>query len=110
MCKHDSEQLMEQRAVVKYLVSQDLRPADVCIRIREQFGNAAMKRGTLYSWCRKFKNGRESISISKNHGRRQVVCTDENIERVRAAIHSDRRTTLDKLSMELELCRSVVHT
>ena len=65
-----------------------------------------ISRTRLFEWHRRFKEGREKVKDDHKSGRPSTSRTDENVERVRQKVRSDRRLTvkmiLDELGMNSE--------
>ena len=61
-----------------------------------------MSKTCLFEWHRRFKEVREEVEDDHKSGRPCKSRTDENVERVRQKVRSDRRPTLrmiDELGM-----------
>jgi len=56
-----------------------------------------------------FSDGREQVEDEPRGGRLSASKTDDNMERVRSLVRSDRRLTLRMISSELSLNRFTVH-
>ena len=65
-----------------------------------------MSRTRLFKWHRRFKEGREEVEDDHRSGRPFTSRTDENVERMKQKVRSDRRLTLrmiaDKLGINSE--------
>ena len=65
-----------------------------------------MSRTCLFKWYRRFKEGRKEVEDDQRSGRSSTSRTDENVERVRQKVRSDRRLAVgivaDELSMNSE--------
>lgn len=49
--------LVEQRSVIRFLLSEDEKPSNICCRMTKQYGKSCMNRGNFYKWVDRFKNG-----------------------------------------------------
>jgi hypothetical protein len=58
---------MEQRVVMKFLVNEGVKPADIYSRLQAQYGDETLCRSKTFEWCKHFKDGR--MSVSDNPGR-----------------------------------------
>jgi hypothetical protein len=47
----------EQRAVNRFLGSEDEKPTDIHRRMKRQYGDACVSLQQVYEWHRKFKSG-----------------------------------------------------
>ena len=65
-----------------------------------------MSRTRLFEWQGRFKEEREEVEDDHRSGRLSIGKTDENVERVRQKVRSDRRLTArmkaDELGMNSE--------
>ena len=62
-----------------------------------------MSRTRLFEWHWRFKEGREEVEDDHGSGRPSTSRTDENVERVRQKVRSDRRLTVRIIVDELGL-------
>ena len=62
-----------------------------------------------YPRHKSFVEGREQVEDEPLPGRLSTSKTDDNVERVRSLVRSDRRLTLRMISSELNLNRFTVH-
>jgi hypothetical protein len=58
---------MGQR-VVKFLVNEGVKPADIYRRLQAQYGDETLSRSKTFEWCKRFKDGRTSVSDGLGHG------------------------------------------
>ena len=97
---------IEQRINLKFLVRLGKTPTKALKLFQEVYGDDKMSRTCLFEWHRRFKEGREEVEDDHRSGRPSTSRTDENVERVRPKVWSDRRLTArmiaDKLGMNSE--------
>ena len=60
-------------------------------------------RSQVFKWCKAFSESRESIKYEPRSGRPSTSKTDNNVEKVRALVRSDRRLTEGMIASELNL-------
>jgi hypothetical protein len=53
---------MEQRVVMKFLVNEGIKPTDIYRRLQGQYGDETLSRSKTFEWCKRFKDGRTSVS------------------------------------------------
>ena len=94
----NSEILLEQRAIIKYLTRKGLSGKRIHAALEEAFQANAMQLRTVQEWRKRFAEGRQRISVETHRRTTRTACTQENIERVRLAVESDTRRTVRKLS------------
>jgi hypothetical protein len=59
---------MEQRVVMKFLVDEGVNPADIYRRRQAQYGDETLSRSKTFKWCKRFKDGRTSVSDDPGRG------------------------------------------
>ena len=92
---------VEQRINLKILVRLRKTPTEALKLLQEVYGNDTMSRTRLFEWHRRFKEGREEVEEDHRSGRPSTSKTDENVERVRQKVRSDRRLTVRMIADEL---------
>jgi len=63
----------------------------------------------VFRWHKSFLEGREQVEDEPRMGRLSTSKTDDNVERVRSLVRSDRRLTVRMISNELNLNRFTIH-
>ena len=92
---------VEQRINLKFLVGLAKTPTEALKLLQEVYGDDTMSRTRLFEWHRRFKEGREEVEDDHWSGRPSTSRTDENIERGRQKVRSDRRLTVRMITDEL---------
>ena len=59
---------MEQRVVMKFLVNEGVKPVDIYRRLQAQYGDEMLSCSKTSEWCKRFKDGRMSVSDDPGHG------------------------------------------
>jgi hypothetical protein len=59
---------MEQRVVIKFLVNEGVKPTDIYRRLQTQYGDETLSRSKTFEWCKRFKDGRTSVSDDPGRG------------------------------------------
>jgi hypothetical protein len=59
---------MEQRVVMKFLVNEGVKPADIYRRLQPQYGDETLSRSKTLEWCKRFKDGRRFVSDDPGRG------------------------------------------
>jgi len=67
------------------------------------YGNAAVTMKTVYKWFELFCNGCKSVEDEERSGRPSTSKTQENVEKVREMILSNRRLTIRELSENVNI-------
>jgi hypothetical protein len=74
-------------------------------RKNEDYGADAMKMSSVFEWHKRFKVGREDMKNDERTGRPKIHRKDENVERVRNFVRSDRRLSVRMMTEEINLDR-----
>ena len=86
---------MEQRVVMKFLVNGGVKPADIHRRLQAQRGDETLSRSKASEWCKRFKDGRTSVSDDPVRGGSQPTAViPVYIQRVERLILDNRRMTV----------------
>lgn len=101
---------MEQRAAIKFCFKLKKTPSETLELLQTAYGNECLSRSKVFEWYARFKAGRESLADDPREGRPSTSTTDANIERVRVAVASNPRATVEMLSDELHISEGSVHT
>jgi len=101
---------MEQRAVIKFCFLSKLSPTETVKKMRIAYGKDCLSRSKIFEWYARFKSGRESLEDDPREGRPPTCINDDNVERVRAAVVSNPRYSVEMLAEELKLSKGSVYT
>ena len=93
----------EQRTNLKFLVRLGKTPTEALGLLQQVYGNEAMSRCRVFEWHKRFKEGREDVEDDPRSGRPSTSKTEENVERVRQKVRSDRRLTVRMIANELSM-------
>ncbi len=99
----------EQRAVIRFLMSEKVKPSEIYRRMVSQYGESCMNRSSFYAWTEKFGNGRESVETQPRSGRPIERSTPELKKNIENMILEDRRVTILEISNELRVSTGLVH-
>ena len=92
---------VEQRVNLKFLVRLGKTPTEALKLLQVVYGDDTMSSTRLFEWHRRFKEGREKVEDDHRSGRPSTSRTNENAERVRQNVRSDRRLTVTMIADEL---------
>lgn len=90
-----------QRIVIKFLANEKVKPIEILIRLRKQFGNETLSRTQVFAWHKSFAGGRSEVQNLPHPRRPKTSIISNNIQAVRGLIEGNRRLTVD------EICKSI---
>jgi len=103
------QQKSEQRCAIKLCVKLGKSTTVTFEKLQRAYGKHSLSRAQAFRWHKSFLEGREQVEDEPRAGRPSTSKTDDNVERVRSLVRSDRRLTLRMISSELNLNRFTVH-
>jgi hypothetical protein len=64
---------IKQRCIIKFLVKEKVKPADILHKLNAQYGEKTLSRASVYDWYDKFSEGREEVQDTavswQDHGK-----------------------------------------
>ena len=99
-------QKFEQRCAIKFCVKLGESATVTYEKLQRAYGEHSLSRAQLFRWYKSFLEGREQVEDEPRAGPQK---TDDNVERVRSLVRSDRRMTLRMISSKLNLNGFTVH-
>ena len=94
---------IEQRINLKFLVRLGKTPTETFNLLQQVYGDATMSRTRIFEWHKRFREGREDVEDDPRSGKPTTSRTNENVERVREKVRSDRRLTVRMIADELSM-------
>jgi len=102
-------QKFEQRCAIKFCVKLGESATVTYEKLKRAYGEHSLSRAQVFRWHKSFLEGREQVEDELSAGRPSTSKTEDNVERVRSLVKSDRRLTLRMISSELNLNRFTVY-
>ena len=102
------QQMFEQSSAIKFCVKLGESAIMTYEKLQRAYGEHSLSRAQVFRWHKSFLEGREQVEDELRAGRHSTTKTDDNVERVRSPVRSDRRLTLRMISSELNLNRFTV--
>ncbi|XP_011705557.1 PREDICTED: putative uncharacterized protein FLJ37770, partial [Wasmannia auropunctata] len=90
------ERLLEQRYAIKFCVKLGKNATETFQMLQEAFKDDCISRSQSGKWHKAFKEGREEIADEPRSGRPTTTRTNENVDRVRKVLRSDRRLSIQQ--------------
>ena len=92
---------VEQQINRKLLVRLGKTLTEALKLLQKVYGDDTLSRTRLFEWHKRFKEKREEVEDDHRSGRPSTTRTDENVERVRQKVQSNRRLTVRMIADEL---------
>ena len=97
----DNNMSFRQRAVIEFLVKEEILAAEIHQRLQRAYGSVCMGASSVRRWVKHFKDGNTSIQDQPRSSRPRTASTERNKERVDEIIQDDRRVTVDTIARTL---------
>jgi len=94
----DNDMSFRQRAVIEFLVKEEIPAAEIHQRLQRAYGSVCMGASSVRRWVKHFKDGNTSIQDQPRSGRPRTASTERNKERVDELIQDDRCVTVDTIA------------
>ena len=104
----DNDMSFHQRAVIEFLVKEEIPAAEIHQRLQRAYGSVCMGASSVLRWVKHFKDGNTSIQDQPRSGRPRTTSTERNKERVDEINQDDRRVTVDTIARTLGLGHNAV--
>jgi len=104
------DQQLKQRINITFLVKLGKNGPKSHQMLQQVYGEYALKERTVFKWVQRFREGREDPKDDASSGRPSTSSGNENIDRVRSLLRSDRQLTVRMIAEELGLGKSSIHT
>lgn len=103
-----SDRYLEQRISIKFCVKLNKSASETHHLLKEAYGDEVMSRARIFDWHKRFKEGREDVRDDARSGRPVTHRTDENIQKVKNLVCSNRQLTVRMMAEELNLDKETV--
>jgi transposase len=103
---HDKR--LEQRINIKFCAKLGKSASETLQLLKEAYGAAAMKKTSVFEWHKRFKEGRDDVKDDQRSGRPKTRRTEENVEKVRKLVCTDRPLSLRMMARKLNLHTATV--
>jgi transposase len=96
-----SDKRLEQRINIKLCARLGKSASETLQLLKEAYGADAMKKTSVFVWHKRFKKGRVDVKDDERSGRPRTRRTDENVEKVRKLVCTDRSLSLRMMARKL---------
>ena len=86
-------QKSEQCCAIKFCVKLGESATVTYEKLQRAYGKHSLSRAQVIRWHKSFLEGREQVEDESRAGRLLTSKSDDNVERVRSLVRSDRRMT-----------------
>jgi len=94
----DNYMSFHQRAVIQFLVKEEIPAAKIHQRLQRAYGSVCIGASSVQRWVKHFKDENTSIQDEPQSGCPQTASTEHNKERVDEIIQDDRHVTVDTIA------------
>ena len=91
----DNDMSFRQRAVIEFLVKEEIPAAEIHQRRQRAYGSVCMGASSIRRWVKHFKDANTSIQDQPRSGRPRTASNERNKERLDEIIQDERRVTVD---------------
>lgn len=78
MSEKDVPVSVTQRIIIRFLVKDNVKFAEIHRKILEQFGDECLSKTQVYKWCSAFRKGCKVVANLRHARRPKTSVTDEN--------------------------------
>ncbi|GFV49703.1 protein GVQW3 [Trichonephila clavipes] len=103
------ERSLEQRYAIKFCVRLGKNATETFQMLQEAFKDDCISRSQSGKWHKAFKEGREEVADKPRSGRPTTARTEENVDRVREVLRTDRRLSIQQVADTLHMSTFAVH-
>jgi len=102
-------QKFEQSCAIKFCLKLGESATVTYEKLQRAYGEHSLSSAQVCRWHKFFLEGRAQVEDEPRVGRPSTSKTEDNLDRVRSLVSSDRLLTLRMISNELNLNRFTVH-
>ena len=99
---------VEQSCAIKFCVKLGESATVTHEKLQRAYGEHSLSRAQMFRWHKSFLESQEQVEDEPREGRPSTSKSDDNVERLRSLVRSDRRLMLRMIS-ELNLNWFTVH-
>jgi len=104
----DNDMLFRQRAVIEFLVKEEIPASEIHKRLQRAYGSVCMGDSNVHRWVKHFKDVNTSNQDQPRSGRPRTASTEHKKERVDEIIQDDRHVTVDTIARTLGIGHNAV--
>jgi len=104
----DNNVSFRQRAIIEFLVKEEISAADIHHRLQRLYGDVCMGASSDRRWVEHFQDRNTSIQYRPRSGHPRTASTEPDKKRLDEIIKEDRRVTLDAIATKLGIRHNAV--
>ena len=104
----DNEVSFYQRAIIEFLVKEEIPTADIHHRLQRVYGDVCMGTSSVRRWVKHSEDQNMSIQDQPHSDRPRTASTEPNKQRVNEIIKEDRHVTLDPNAIKLGIGHNAI--
>jgi transposase len=93
-----SHSVNEQRIVIKFYINLGKSFSNIREDLQKVYGEAALSKGAISKWMKRFKDGREAIVDDSRVGRPVTLTEEETVAGFQEYILRDRRVSVEHVT------------
>ena len=102
-------QKFEQSCAIKFCVKLGESATVTYEKLQRAYEEHSLSRAQVFRWHKSFLEGREQVEDEPRAERLSTSKTDDNVERVRSLVRSDRRKWADKFCLHCNIFIYIRH-
>jgi hypothetical protein len=99
----------EQRSVICFLGSEEVKLTEIRRQIKVQYGDACLSLKQVYEWTTNFRNGIISVTISPRPGQVHRILTPEAIAAGEDIVKENRHVIVNEIAAHLDISHGSAH-
>ncbi|KAJ8949300.1 hypothetical protein NQ318_006725 [Aromia moschata] len=100
---------LEQPMAIKFCVKLEKSAAETIPMLKKAFGVDCLSDRHIFRWHKAFAEGLEDVNDENRAGRPSTSSSDDNVERVRDLLNTDRRLSARLISETLDITKTIIH-
>nr|CAI5822273.1 unnamed protein product [Callosobruchus analis] len=99
---------IEQRVAIKLMVKMGKKPIEIRQLLREMYGEKSMGKATVYTWIKRFSEGRTNVIDNERTGRPTTARTYNSVDKVKGLVQTNPRRTLRNMMFRMSISKGTI--